>query len=339
MRRAIVVGAGGIAGAWFGPLRDEGVQIAAVVDVRPEAAQKRIDDFDLAGAVATDDLARALAEHECDFVVDLTVPDAHCAVTCQALEAGRHVIGEKPMAATIAQARRMVAAAEKADRLYMVSQSRRWNAGASDVAAAIAGRKLGKLTAIRCDFFLHAPFGGFRAEMAHVLLADMAIHHFDLARRMGGVDPLSVYAEDFNTPGSWARHGVGAAALFRMTDDVRFTYAGSWCARGRSNSWDGDWRFQCTEGSVFYEQGGRGTAFTSDPKARPTAPPEQRDIRVDQPDHRGQRAALRELLAYLDGGPVPGTECHDNIKSFAMVCAAIESCRTGKPVDIARMIQ
>lgn len=337
MARAIVVGAGNISRAWFVPLKKEGVHVAAVVDLNKTAAQEKIDQFELAGAVALDNLDKALAEHESDFVVDLTIPDAHCEVTCKSLEAGRHVIGEKPMAGTFEQARKMVETSKKTGKLYMVSQSRRWNAGVLDVAEAISHSKVGRLTAMHCDFFLRAVFEGFRAQMDHVLLVDMAIHHFDLARKMSGADPLRVYAEDFNTPESWARHGVAASALFGMTDNVRFTYTGNWAAPGHQNGWDGDWRLQCTQGSIHYAKMGRAMAYRS--TGEKLGPPVARvDIAASQPAATNMRAALLEMLAYLKNGTLPQSECRDNIKSFAMVCAAVESCETGKPVDIAKML-
>ena len=51
--RAIVVGAGGISGAWFPPLKAEKVDVAAVVDLRKEAAEARIEQNKLRGAVAS----------------------------------------------------------------------------------------------------------------------------------------------------------------------------------------------------------------------------------------------------------------------------------------------
>jgi predicted dehydrogenase len=337
MAKAIVVGAGGISGAWFNPLKKENIDIVAVVDLNKDAAQKRIEQHELPNAIATDDLDKALAEYDCDFVCDITIPDAHCEVTCKALEAGRHVIGEKPMAGNFEQAKKMVATAEKTGKLYMVSQSRRWHLGVLDIENAITQKTVGDLTAMTCEFFLRCVFEGFRAAMDHVLLVDMAIHHFDLARKMAQVDPVSVYAEDYNTPDSWARHGVAASALFRMSDDVRFTYSGSWCPHGYQNSWDGDWRLQCTEGSLHYKQMQRGEALRGDidGTAKETT---SIDIQVSEPPAGGQHAALRELLKYMADGTMPQSECHDNIKSFAMVCAAVESCETGKPVDIQAML-
>lgn len=82
------------------------------------------------------------------------------------------------------------------------------------------------------DFYLVAHFDGFRTEMDHVLLLDMAIHTFDQARYISGQDAEHDYAADWNPSGAWYRHGANAVAFFKMTDGVRFSYRGSWCAEG-----------------------------------------------------------------------------------------------------------
>ncbi|MBM3497934.1 MAG: Gfo/Idh/MocA family oxidoreductase, partial [Armatimonadetes bacterium] len=187
---AVVVGAGGISGAWFPRLKEEGVNVLAVVDLREEAARARVEEYGL-GAEASSDLDAMLAKHRPDFVVDLTTPEAHCAVTCAALRAGCHVVGEKPMAASMDEARAMVRAAEETGCVYMVSQSRRWNANHDIVRRTVQTGELGALTTVNCDFYLGAHFGGFRDEMPSPLVLDMAIHHFDLARFMSGVDPMA----------------------------------------------------------------------------------------------------------------------------------------------------
>src|SRR5690606_6679696 len=133
----------------------------AVVDLHLEAAERLIDRHELSGAVASDDLDRTLREHQADFVIDLTVPEAHCDVTCKALQAGFHVIGEKPMAADMEQARRMVQTAERTGRLYMVSQSRRWDARHDTIRKTVGAGRIGQLTTLNCDFFIGAHFGGF----------------------------------------------------------------------------------------------------------------------------------------------------------------------------------
>ncbi|MDI9584747.1 MAG: Gfo/Idh/MocA family oxidoreductase [Acidobacteriota bacterium] len=330
---AVVVGAGGISNAWFPPLKAEGVHVAAVVDLNPDAARGQIAKYEL-DAEATSDLGAALSKHRPDFVVDLTVPEAHCDVTCTALEAGCHVIGEKPMATSMDEARRQVAASEKTGRLYMVSQSRRWDPRHDSVRATVAHGSVGDITTINCDFYIGAHFGGFRDEMDSPLILDMAIHHFDLARFMTGLDPVSVYCREFNPKGSWYRGDVAASCIFEMKGGVIFTYRGSWCAEGCHTSWNGNWRIIGTQGTLLYEQ-------DADPRGQVVSNDEgfHRSLKdatiVPSPlEFGGMHGALREMLDYLRTGKAPQTECHDNIKSLSMVLAAIESSRTGEKVPV-----
>jgi hypothetical protein len=47
--------------------------------------------------------------------------------------------------------------------------------------------------------------------------------------------------------------------------------------------------------------------------------------------------ALCEMLRFIRTGQIPQTECHDNIQSFSMVVAALESIRTGQRVRLSDM--
>ena len=331
--RAVVVGAGGISGAWFPALVKEKVDVAAVVDLNIDAAYGRIKEYGL-DAEASTDLSSALKKAKADFVIDLTVPEAHCTVTCAALKAGCHVVSEKPMASSMTEARKMVRTAEQTKKMYMVSQSRRWDNQHDIAGRTVTGGKIGHLTTINCDFYIGAHFGGFRDEMPSPLILDMAIHHFDLARYMTGTDPVAVYAKEFNPKGSWYKGDVAASCIFEMTDNVIFTYRGSWCAEGCSTSWNGDWRFIGDKGTLLYDhdQTPNGQIVAGkEGFGRPL-----KDLKIAQSTMKyfGMHGALREMLAFLRTGKLPQTECHDNIKSLAMVFAAIESSNKGRRIPI-----
>ncbi len=332
-RRAIVIGAGSISKSWFGPLKQENVQVAAVVDLNLDAARKAIDEYQL-DAMASDDLDKVLAETQADFALDLTVPEAHCNVVCKALEAGLHVIGEKPMAASMDEARKMVATSEKTGKLYMVSQSRRWLPLHDQYRRSIASGQLGPLTTINCDFYIAPHFGGFRDQMPSPLILDMAIHHFDLARFFSAAAPRAVYAHEFNPRGSWYAGDVAATCIFEMSDGIVFTYRGSWCAEGCSTSWNGHWRVIGEQGTLLLEkdQTPAGEILAGEEGfLRPTRPAA---IEASPMQHTNMHGALREMLDFLDTGRQPQTECHDNIQSLAMVFAAMESSRRGKRLTI-----
>ncbi|MFT3784561.1 MAG: Gfo/Idh/MocA family oxidoreductase [Tepidisphaeraceae bacterium] len=340
--RVLLVGAGGIAGAWLPNIVKEQLAVVGVVDIKKENAQKRIDEFKLDGARAFDSLDAALrtlrsgGERAADFAIDLTIPDAHCDVTCKCLEAGLHVVGEKPMASTIEQAKRMVATAQRTGKLYMVSQSRRWDTNHATVAATARSGRLGTITTVDCDFYIGAHFGGFRDEMPSPLVLDMAIHHFDLVRMFTGLDAVSVYCEEWNPTGSWYKGDVAAVCLFEMQNGVRFTYRGSWCAEGMHTSWNGDWRVIGTDGTLLYDhdQPPRGQVVADRSQMKFHLPLKDLDVQttpVEKPQFAG---GLNEMLTFLRTGQRPQTECTDNIKSLAMVLAAIQSSREGRRVKI-----
>ena len=334
--RAIVVGAGGIAAAWFPPLGKEKVEVVAVVDLAKERAERRIAEYKLK-ALASDNLGKTLREVKADFAIDLTVPEAHGEVTRRCLRAGLAVVGEKPMASSMAEARQMVRTSEATGKLYMVSQSRRWEPKHDALARTVAAGAIGDLTTLNCDFFLGAHFGGFRDEMPSPLILDMAIHQFDMARMIGGADPVRVYAEEFNPRGSWYKGDVAANCVFEMTGGVRFAYRGSWCAEGCHTSWNGDWRIIGSKGTLIYDHDKDPCGEVVAGSAGFNRPKKPVRIARSPVKFTGMHGALREMLAYLRTGRRPQCECHDNIKSLAMVFAAIESSHSGKRVNVRVM--
>lgn len=338
--KAIVVGAGGISNAWFPPLIKEKVEIAGVVDIRPEAAKSQCAKYGIDCETGAGLVAMIKAKKP-DFVVDLTIPSAHCKVSCDAMRAGCHVIGEKPLADTVAEARRMIKVSDETGLMCMVSQSRRYEPRHVALRNAIAKGRIGDVTTLDCDFFMACHFGGFREEMASPLILDMAIHHFDLARMFTGADPVAVYAQEFNPKGSWYKGDVSANCIFEMSNGSVFCYRGSWCAEGMHTSWHGDWRIIGTKGTVIYErdQPLRGELAAANPPGGKKGlmlthkPFEIPDVKMAV---KCQHGALREFLRALKGGPAPQGLVQDNIHSLEMVCGAIESSRRRRRIEIPR---
>ncbi|MGW6745235.1 Gfo/Idh/MocA family protein [Streptomyces sp. NPDC055025] len=105
-----MVGAGKISGAYLDTLeRLDGVTLTAVTDLDPGragAVAARVPGVAVSGSVA-----ELVARPDVDAVLNLTIPAAHAEVALAALAAGRHVYGEKPLAATRAEADAVLAAA------------------------------------------------------------------------------------------------------------------------------------------------------------------------------------------------------------------------------------
>jgi predicted dehydrogenase len=332
--KALLVGAGSMGKAWAKNLRDcPDVELAAWMDILPNAAAEAIENLQLSAVAPYDDLGKALRESQPDFVVDVTIPEAHRDVTIQSLAAGIPVLGEKPMSTSMASARQMLAASAKAGKLYMVSQSRRYDPRVLAFRAGIH-KYAGDIGILTSDFFLAPHFGGFREQMPSPLILDMAIHTFDNARQISGQDPISVYCHEFNPAWSWYAGASSATAIFEMSGHLQFTYNGSWCAQGLNTSWNSHWR-------AFGRHGAATWDGEHDPIAQRVTKPEgflhpteQFAIPIDHSTPQGIAGSLREFLHALRTGETPQGECHDNIKSLAMVFAAIESSQTGKRVNV-----
>ena len=103
-----------------------------------------------------------------------------------ALRHGCHVLSEKPMANSLEEARRLRELARASGRTFAIMQNRRYERSIRSLQAFLASGTLGTLTTLNSDFYVGAHFGGFRAQMKHVLLLDMAIHSFDQARLISG---------------------------------------------------------------------------------------------------------------------------------------------------------
>ena len=121
--------------------------------------------------------------------------------------------------------------------------------------ARCARARSAPITSVHADFFLAPHFGGFREEMDHVLLLDMAIHSFDALRCMTGLAASGVYCREWNPPHSWYRQGSSAAAIFDLDNGAVFVYRGSWCAPGLPTSWECAWRFVGEKGALGWDGG------------------------------------------------------------------------------------
>ena len=270
-----------------------------------------------------------------DAVFDCTVPSAHKEITLTALACGCHVLGEKPMAETMLDASEMVNAAKASGKIYAVIQNRRYMEKIIEFKNIVHSGKLGCLTTLCADFYQPFRQKSFRTEMPHVLLLDMAIHSFDQARFISGENPVSVYCHEWNPQGSWFRHGASAIATFEMSNGVVFSYRGSWCSNGLDNSWQCGWRANGTEGSAVWdgENHLKAERVVSDPDGavQETSVPELPECQLKFSGHAG---VIREFLDCIHEGKVPQTVCTDNIKSLAMVHAAVESAESGKKIEI-----
>jgi UDP-N-acetylglucosamine 3-dehydrogenase len=148
--RAGVIGTGTIAHSAHLPaiayLRND-IELVAVSDIRQESAEIAVKEF---GAETWySDYRDLLARDDIDFVIICTPEFLHCEQTVAAAEAGKHILCEKPMASSVAEADRMIEAAKQAGIMLMIGHSRRFTDRYRHAWQAVAEGKIGKVHVIR----------------------------------------------------------------------------------------------------------------------------------------------------------------------------------------------
>jgi predicted dehydrogenase len=237
----------------------------------------------------------------------------------------------------------LAAARACAGKVHAVMQNRRWLPQIIRLRDSLRAGAIGELTEIHADFFLDAHFPGFREQMLPVLLIDMAIHHFDMARFISGADPVAVNALEWNPRGSWFRHGACVLMCAEMANGVRLTYRGSWVAQGATTPWEASWRVIGTGGTALWDgaesvmlhrmeapQPGEKHATMRPAEPAPPAP---------KLAHEAHGGCIDDMIAAVRGGRPAATRGEDNVLSLAMVHAAIRSAdRQGARVAIAEVL-
>lgn len=327
--RVVLVGAGNMGRAWMRVLGESpDVALVGLVDLDTDLARRAAAEHGLDVAVGAA-LAEVAAASSAQAVIDVTVPPAHHAVNTEALFLGLPVLCEKPIAPTVAETLSLIAAEEVSGQLLMTSQSRRYYPQLARLKAAAA--TLGDIGFVTTEFFKAPHFGGFRDEMEHPLLVDMAIHAFDVARYLLEADPVSVDCRTFNPAWSWYRGDAAASATFVFAGGTRFTYTGSWCSPGLETSWNGSWRVSGARGSATWDGEGEprveyADAFDSEASV--------------VPDSRSEIAgALDEFVEALRTGATPSGDVHSNVYSLAMVEAAVRSAAEERTVLLADVLE
>lgn len=167
--------------------KTSGCALTAVFDMDP-ARRAAVP----AGAAAFESAQTMLAADSCDVVVISTPPDSHASLAIAAMRNGKHVIVEKPIAATMDAAQQMLESAREHRRTLTVGFNHRYFKGVKRVKAAIDSGEIGELRYVKAYAGhvglpeLRSPWMYDRAVMGGGTLMDNGIHVIDLVRSLMG---------------------------------------------------------------------------------------------------------------------------------------------------------
>jgi predicted dehydrogenase len=319
--RTIHVGVGG-RGAW--PLRlfhqeTAHWQPVAVVDVSPKSLEEAATIEPAAAPYGT--LEEALREQgrHADGVVVITPSALHGRYIRQALDAGKHVLVEKPFVHRLDEAQSLVDLAEARGLRLVVAQNYRWRPVVRTLRDLLAERRFG---AAGYGTFVHHRF---RPEpraftMPHSMLIEMSVHHFDDLRCIFG-EPQAITANSFNPP--WSRY-PGAAAVqalieWQLLGDGPFTLAYTGTFTSASDLFE--CRVECAEAALLWDGAGLATLAGGRRDRQP--------IPLPVAERTSEQCVADAWRSYILDGVEPEISGRLNLGTLRMIEAAIRSSETG----------
>jgi predicted dehydrogenase len=221
-----------------------------------------------------------------------------------------------------------------------VMQNYRFNAPTLTLRDVLRSGRVGRVNYVvarfAADYREWLSWGAeFRHRIPHALLLEGAVHHFDMLRNLTGGDCQTIAGWEWNPPWSSSHGAFNAMYALRMTNGVHASYEGGGTAGGTQNSWHEEaYRAECEDGAVTV---GRDRIVRID-RFRRGGGLSTEEVSLLKPPLEGHAAVIGQFLDWLDGGPAPETTLEENVKSVAIVFAAIEASRTSQAVDVGAMV-
>lgn len=177
-----IIGCGGIANGKHMPAlkKIEEAEMVAFCDIIEERAVKAAKEFGVEGAKVYTDYRKLLEDESIESVHVCTPNRSHSFITIDALEAGKHVMCEKPMAKTYAEAKKMYETAQRTGKKLTIGYQQRWRPDSLYLKEACDNGDLGDIyygALSRCaaELFRHGAFSSTSMSRAAVRLSISAL--------------------------------------------------------------------------------------------------------------------------------------------------------------------
>lgn len=341
LRHAVIGVGAGIFNLHRAGLTMDGVQVVGASDVVPTPGQERADELDCPFYL---DHRQMLTETKPDVTVIITPHPFHASLAIDALNAGSHVLVEKPIAVQVSEADAMIAAAQANNRLLAVNFQHRFRADAQAIKKLIGSGGLGKIQRVTgvqpwlrtAAYFRQAGWRGtWKGEGGGVLM-NQAPHDLDLLCYLVGL-PSRVFA-------------ITSTRFHAIETEDTVTALLAWPDGGQGSLY-----FSTTDyGPRTMEIAGTGGVvklgegapvlerFTPDllthmaENPGPFARPESAvgELPLEDAGEQGHLAVYRDLHRAIREGGAPRADGRSSRQSLELANAIIYSGQTGQPVDL-----
>jgi len=320
---------------WFGEIHAEtlsrmpGIDLAALSTRTPSRLEEVAARLDVTGRHS--DYRALLDDPTIDAVSVTTHVDDHAQITIDALDAGKHVLLEKPMARTVEDCDRIVTAAERSAASLMVGHICRFDPRVALAKEAVENGRVGTILSMHARRNLSREIGEQVLDKISALLGD-GVHDADLMLWFSSAKPVSVYAVEIH-PGENKYPDIGWA-MIRFDDGSVGVVESIWHLP-KSTPYTIDARMEIvgTAGALYGDCGNAGVEIHDESGS---SLPDT----AYWPEVFGARdGALRAELRYFadcvaEGAPPDRVPIADSREVVRVIAAAQESARTGSPVEL-----
>lgn len=322
-----VIGAGGIVASHLDAYRTAGWNVVAICNRTRAKAEAKAAEYYPAARVFSDP-QDILLDPSID-VVDITPhPVDRIPLIEAALNAGKHVLSQKPFVLDLDTGERLVDLADAKGVKLAVNQNGRWAPHLAwmreAVEAGLIGDVIGAHIAIHWDhnWIAGTPF----EKLDDLIFYDFAIHWFDFLMSVVGPRVESVIATKAYATGQAAKVPLLAQALVRLDGgQASLIFDGATPIGPRDSTYIGG-----TLGSLRSAGPDLGTQSVTLSTAQGIATPRLKGTWFND----GFQGAMGELLSAIEDQRTPSNNGRDNLNSLALAFAAIESARTNREIAI-----
>lgn len=335
--RVAMVGAGHIS-RQHGPawLASPDAELVAVCDQDAARAESRARAWGV-GSVYTD-AAEMLRQERPDALDVVTRPETHTALVTLAAQAGCHVLCQKPLAATLDEARAMVETCERAGVRFMVMEMWRWLPWWRELRAQLDAGTIGPAHYLRVVGARHmlrrarpvSDTQPYVADMPKLIIYEMMIHWIDASRYLMG-EIASVCARTAHLNPAVAGEDA-ALVVLGHTGGATSALDGSWAVPAEPPPWpstrEGDVVVEGRDGVLHFSPANGDLRLTTADGSRVVASYPN----VEAGFQRAFDSCIGHFARRVRAGEPFESPASDNLRTLAATFAAYESAAAGQAV-------
>jgi predicted dehydrogenase len=266
---------------------------------------------------------------EVDIIYIVLPNGMHAEYTVRGLQAGKHVLSEKPMARTPAECQAMIDAARRADRRLMVAYRCRYEPFNQAMIRMAREQTLGPLKIIQTDagFDIGDPNQWrLNKEMAGGgSLMDIGIYSLQAARYLSGEEPTEVNAMMYTTPGDVRFKEVEESINFQLRFPSGILAN---CTSSYGCAWRSHFRALTTKGYFELDP----AIGYSGQRMRVNRENRLEELSIDPRDHFA--AEMEHMSDCVMNGKTPLTPGEEGLRDLKIMMAIYEAARTGNTIQL-----